>query len=419
MSKKVVIVGGGFGGLAAARSLKNADVEITVIDRTNHHLFQPTLYQVASASLSPGDIAVPIREVLRHQKNARVTLGEVTSIDTAARRVDLKCGAYHYDYLLLAVGAQTCYYGHAEWEKYAPGLKTISDAIRIRENILLSFERAEMTEDEKERRKQMTFVVVGAGPVGVEMAGAISEIARNCMSPDFRRIDTSQARVILVEALDRVLLAFDPRMSEKAKRVLEKMGVEVRLKSKITHIDERGIYFGDELVETASVIWSAGAAAPPLTKTLGVELDRMGRVKVNADCSIPGHPEVFVVGDAALFVENAKPLPALAPVALQQGEYVGKIIKHEIAPEKRPPFHYHDKGFIAVIGRGKAVLQYKNLSLSGFFAWLGWIFIHIAVLVQWRNRYAVTTEWAWYYLGDRPGVRLITGHDPKEEKCSI
>ncbi len=414
MRKKVVIIGGGFGGLAAARRLNNADVDITVIDRTNHHLFQPTLYQVASASLSPGDIAVPIREVLRHQKNARVILGQVDSVDIGARTVSAACETFPYDYLVVAIGACTCYYGHDEWEKYAPGLKTISDAIRIRENVLLSYEKAEETEDEHERQKQLTFVVVGAGPVGVEMSGALAELGRNCMHPDFRRIDTSKARVILIEALDRILLAFDPGMGEKARQVLEKMGVEVRLKSKITKIDEKGVWLGDELIETANVIWSAGAAAPPLTKSLGAEMDRMGRVKVNIDCSIMGHPEVFVVGDAAVFMEKDKPLPALAPVALQQGKYVAEIIRRNTPFEKRQPFHYHDKGFIAVIGRAKAVLQYRSLRISGFLAWFAWIMVHIAVLVQWRNRYAVTTEWAWYYFGDRPGVRLITGHyDPK------
>jgi NADH dehydrogenase len=417
MRKRVVIIGGGFGGLAAARSLNHANVDITVIDRTNHHLFQPTLYQVASASLSPGDIAVPIREVLRHQKNARVVLGEVGGIDTANRFVTVGCNTYPFDCLVVAPGAQTCYYGHDEWEKYAPGLKTISDAIRIRENILLSYEKAEMTENERERRKQLTFVVVGAGPVGVEMSGALAELGRNCLHPDFRHIDTCKVTVILVEALDRILLAFDPGMGEKARQVLEKMGVEVRLKSKITHIDEQGVWLGDELIETANVIWSAGASAPPLLKTLGAETDRMGRVKVNPDCSVPGHPWIFVLGDAALLLEHEKPLPALAPVALQQGKYVGEIIRHALPPEKRKPFHYHDKGFIAVIGRAKAVLQYRHLRISGFFAWLAWIMVHIAVLVQWRNRYAVTTEWAWYYFGDRPGVRLITGHhDPKCEK---
>jgi NADH:ubiquinone reductase (H+-translocating) len=417
MRKRVVIIGGGFGGLAVARRLNNADVDVTVIDRTNHHLFQPTLYQVASASLSPGDIAVPIREVLRHQKNARVVLGEVSRVDTAARNVNVGCDSYAYDYLVVAVGSRTCYYGHDEWEKYAPGLKTISDAIRIRENVLLSYERAEMSDDENERRKQLTFIVVGAGPVGVEMSGALAELGRNCLHPDFRRIDTCQVRVILIEALDRILLAFDPGMGEKARQVLEKMGVEVRLKSKITNIDERGVWLGEELIETANVIWSAGAAAPPLTKTLGADTDRMGRVRINNDCSIPGHPEVFVLGDAAVILENDKPLPALAPVALQQGKFVGDIIRRNLPPEKRRPFHYHDKGFIAVIGRAKAVLQYRRLRISGFFAWLGWIMVHIAVLVQWRNRYAVTMEWAWYYLGDRPGVRLITGHyDPKCKK---
>ena len=414
MRKRVVIIGGGFGGLAAARSLKNADVDITIIDRTNHHLFQPTLYQVASASLSPGDIAVPIREVLRHQKNARVILGQVDKLDTGARSVTVGCDAFTYDYLVVAIGACTCYYGHEEWEKYAPGLKTISDAIRIRENILLAYEKAELTDDEHERQKQLTFVVVGAGPVGVEMSGALAELGRNCMHPDFRRIDTSNVRVILIEALDRILLAFDPGMGEKARQVLEKMGVEVRLKSKITKIDEKGVWLGDELIETATVIWSAGASVPPLTKALGVETDRMGRVCVNPDCSIPGHPEVFVVGDAALLKEQGKLLPALAPVALQQGKYVAEIIRRNLPLDKRKPFHYHDKGFIAVIGRAKAVLQFRHLRISGFLAWLAWIIVHIATLVQWRNRYAVTMEWAWYYIGDRPGVRLITGHyDPR------
>ncbi|MCL2150240.1 MAG: NAD(P)/FAD-dependent oxidoreductase [Dehalococcoidia bacterium] len=416
MRKKVLIIGGGFGGLATVRALKNADVDITLIDRTNHHLFQPLLYQVASASLSPGDVAVPIREVLRRQKNVRAVLGEATGIDTTARCVKVDDSIYDYDYLVVAVGAQTCYYGHAEWERYAPGLKTISDAIRIRENILTSFEKAEVTEDERERCKQMTFVVVGAGPVGVEMAGAIAELAKNCMCSDFRRINTSQARVILIEALDRILLAFDPRLSEKARQALEKMGVEVRLKSKITHIDDKGVWLGEELISTANVVWSAGISAPALTKSLGAETDRLGRVCVNPDLSIPGCPEAFVIGDASFSLSDGKPLPALAPVAIQQGKYVSTLIRTELPAGGRMPFVYHDKGFMAIIGRAKAVVQRGGFKLSGFWAWCAFLVVHVAVLVQFRNRYAVTAEWLWYYLGNRPGVRLVTGHQNPQDK---
>ena len=415
MRKKVLIIGGGFGGLAAAKALKNAKVDITLIDRTNHHLFQPLLYQVASASLSPGDVAVPIREALKRQKNARVILGEATSVNIPLKCVMVGDEAYHYDYLIVAVGAQTCYYGHSEWAEHASGLKTVSDAIRIRESILVSFEKAEIAKDEDERRKQMTFVVVGAGPVGVEMAGAIAELANNCMRRDFRTINTSEARVILVEALDRVLLAFDPRLSKKAKSALEKMGVEVRLKSKITHIDENVVRLGEEFIPTANVIWSAGTDVPAITKTLGVETDRLGRLCVGSDLAVPEHPEVFVIGDASYSLFKGKPLPALAPVAIQQGRYVGAVIRAKSPPGKRPPFKYHDKGFMAIIGRAKAVMQYRRLKISGFWAWCAFLVVHVAVHVKFRNRYAVTAEWLWYYLGNRPGVRLITGHQDNKK----
>ncbi len=414
MSKKVVIVGGGFGGLSAARALKHADVDILLIDRTNHYLFQPLLYQVATSSLSPSDIAAPLREVLRHQPNARIIMGEVTRVDTARRKVYLQGEEHAYDYLIVATGVQNSYFGHDEWEKFAPGMKTIADALSVRDRILLAFEKAERATEEAARRRLMTFVVVGAGPTGVETAGAIAELAKQHMRRDFRCIDTRKTRVILIEALDRVLLGFEPRMSAKAKQALEDIGVEVRLQTKITNMDEQGVWIGDELVPTATTIWAAGTKAVSLMKSLDGQTDRAGRILVERDCSLSGHPEVFVVGDVAIFMQGGKPLPALAPVAVQQGEYVAGIIKAGLTPEKRRPFRYHDKGFISVLGRGRAVLQAGRLRLTGYLAWLAWVVVHILVLVVFRNRYKVLVEWVWSYLANRSGVRLITGQHYSE-----
>jgi NADH:ubiquinone reductase (H+-translocating) len=408
MSKKVVIIGGGFGGLAAAKALNKADVEITLIDKTNHHLFQPLLYQVATAALSPGDIAAPIRGILRNQRNIRVIMGEVERIDTIKKQVYLDNDHFDYDYLIVSAGSCSSYYGKDEWEKFAIGLKTIPDALRIRENILLSFEKAERANEEKEIQKHMTLVIVGGGATGVEMAGAIAELSKQIMLRDFRRIDPYKTKIILLEASDRILSTFDPYLSSKAKIALEQLGVNVRLNTKVTNIDENGIWIGEELVETKSIIWVAGTMAPSLISSLNTETDRLGRVLVESDCSVRNYSSVFVIGDAALYIQDKKPLPAVAPVAIQQGKYVAKIIRAELSSKKRKPFKYRDNGNLATIGRAKAVLQVRKVKVSGFIAWIAWAFVHIIILIQFRNRYKVMAEWIWYYVTHRPGIRLIT-----------
>lgn len=406
--KKVVIIGGGFGGLSAAKALKNADVEITLIDKTNHHLFQPLLYQVATAALSPGDIAAPIREILRKQKNVRVIMGEVINIDAEKKKVILQDDQFDYDYLIVAIGSRHSYFGKNEWEKYAPGLKTIADALSIRERILLSFEKAERAHNEKEIQKFLTFVVIGGGPTGVELAGAIAEIAKKTMLKDFRKIDPSKTKIILVEALDRILSNYDSDLSEKGRVALEELGVNVRLNTKVTEINENGAQLDGEFIETSNVIWAAGNTIPSLIKTLNAETDRAGRVLVENDCSIKNHPEIFVIGDAALVIQDGKPLPGVAPVAIQQGKYVAKIISEDLPEEKRKQFRYFDKGNLATIGRAKAVLQIGKLKASGFAVWLAWAFIHIMYLIGFRNRYKTMAEWIWYYITYRHGIRLIT-----------
>jgi NADH dehydrogenase len=408
MSISVVIIGGGFGGLAAAKALKNADVKITLIDKTNHHLFQPLLYQVAAAALSPGDIATPIRGILRRQRNVRVILGEVERIDTEKQQVYLDNDYLSYDYLIVSTGTCTSYYGKDEWERFAVGLKTIPDALRIRENILLSFEKAERAYDEKEIQEHMTFVVIGGGPTGVEMAGAIAEISKQIMSKDFRRIGPYRTKIILIEAIDRILPAFDPELSLKAKTSLEQLGVTVRLNTKVTNIDKNGVWLDKEIIETTNIIWVAGTKAPSLVSSLNTSHDSLGRVLVGSDCSVKNYPEVFVIGDAALFIKNNIPLPAVAPVATQQAKYVAKIIKAGVPIDKRKPFKYFDKGKLATIGRAKAVLEVGNIKISGLIAWIIWAFVHIMVLIEFRNRYRVMTEWIWSYFTKRQGVRLIT-----------
>ncbi len=397
--------------MTAAKGLKKADVSLTLIDKTNHHLFQPLLYQVATAALSPGDIAAPIRGILRKQKNVRVIMGEVTRIDTARKQVYLANSRFDYDYLICAIGSRNSYYGKDEWERFAPGLKTINDALKVRNRMLLSFEKAERAYDEKEVQQHMRFVIVGGGPTGVEIAGAIAEISKQTMLRDFRKIDPSRTEIILIEALDRILAAFDPELSAKAKVALEQLGVSVRLKARVTGIDANGIWVDGELIETKNIIWAAGTEAPPLIRSLNTETDDSGRVRVQGDCSLKNHPEVFVIGDAALFIEDSKPLPAVAPVAIQQGKYVAKIIRAGLATQKRKPFTYFDKGNLATIGRAKAVLEVGNIRVSGFIAWLVWAFVHIMVLIGFRNRYKVMSEWIWYYLTNSQGTRLITRHD--------
>ncbi|MCL4550618.1 MAG: NAD(P)/FAD-dependent oxidoreductase [Bacteroidetes bacterium] len=411
MKKKVVIIGGGFGGLTTAKTLKNANVDITLIDKTNHHLFQPLLYQVATAALSPADIAAPIRGVLHKQKNVTVIMGEVTKIDVEAKKVFLTNDQFEYDYLIVAIGSRHSYFGKNDWETFAPGLKTLNDAITIRDKILLSFEKAEISRDENEIKKYTTFVVVGGGPTGVEIAGAIAEITKRTLRKEFRKIDPAKTKIILVEAQDRILSIYDPGLSEKAKLSLEKLGVEVRLNTKVENIDETGVKLNSDFIKTSNVIWAAGNEIPPLIKSLNTELDKAGRVVVEKDCSVKKHPDVFVIGDAALMFHENKPLPGVAPVAIQQGKYLAKIISRNIQQSERKPFKYFDKGNLATIGRAKAIMQIGRIKVWGLIAWFAWVFIHILYLIGFRNRYKVLAEWIWYYITYRHGIRLIIQKD--------
>ena len=407
---RVVIVGGGFGGLYAARALARAPIELTVVDRTNHHVFQPLLYQVATASLSPSQIAYPIRGVLRHQQNTRVLLAEATSVDVAHRKVVLRDGELPYDFLILAPGASHSYFGHGEWEPLAPGLKTLDDALDIRGRILLAFERAEREDDGERRRALLTFVVVGGGPTGVELAGAIGEIACKVMPRDFRRFDSREAQTILVEAGPRILPAFPASLSAKAERALGRLCVEVRTGESVTRMEPGVVWIGNDRIASATVLWAAGVAPSPLARSLGVPLDRAGRVVVNADLTIPGHPEVLVIGDLAACADAAgRPLPGLAPVAIQQGEYAARAVVRAMRGAAGEPFRYRDKGTMATIGRAAAVVHIGRLRFSGYPAWLLWCFIHILWLIGFRNRFLVMIEWAWAYVRFERSARLITG----------
>ena len=406
----VVIVGGGFAGLQAAKSLADAPVRVTLIDRRNHHLFQPLLYQVATAVLSPADIAQPIRSVLRKQANVEVLLGDAVEVDPGARVVRLADDALGYDYLILAAGARHAYFGHDEWEPLAPGLKSLEDAIDIRRRILVSFEEAERESDPQRRRALMTFVVVGGGPTGVEMAGAIAEIARFSLARDFRHIDTRDARIILVEAADRLLLTFPPKLSRRALEDLRRLGVEVRFGKPVTAIEPGLVRVGDETIVAETVIWAAGVRGSPLGQSLGVPLDRAGRVLVNPDLSVPGHPEIFVIGDmASLTDQRGRPLPGTAPVAMQQGTAAAANIVRMIEGKTRRPFRYRDRGNMATIGRNAAVADIVGLRLDGFVAWLVWAVIHVLNLIGFRNRVLVALQWLWSYLTFQRGARLITG----------
>ncbi|HTY41020.1 MAG TPA: NAD(P)/FAD-dependent oxidoreductase [Thermoanaerobaculia bacterium] len=407
---RVVVVGAGFGGLAAARRLHGAPVELTVVDRRNHHLFQPLLYQVATAALSPGDIAYPIRATLRWQANARVLLADVVSIDVARREVLLADGALPYDFLILAAGAGHAYFGHDAWEKDAPGLKTLDDALEIRRRILLAFERAERETDPAVRRDLLSFVIVGGGPTGVELAGAIAEISRHVLVSDFRAIDPREARVILVEAGPRILAAYQPATSARAEETLRSRGVDVRTGAAVTGVDARGVSLDADRIDARTVVWAAGVAASPLARSLGTPLDRAGRALVEADLSIPGHPEVFVIGDLSVFThQTGRPLPGLSPVALQMGRAAARNILSTLAGRPREAFHYVDKGTMAVIGRAAAVAEIAGLRVSGFAAWLLWCFVHVFYLIGFRNRIIVMLEWAWAYVTYQRGARLITG----------
>ncbi len=410
MKKKIVIVGAGFGGLTAAKNLADTEYEITLIDRTNHHLFQPLLYQVATAALSPSDIAVPIRSLLSGYKNIKVILDEVISIDKDNHLAKLTDSQLNYDYLIIAVGAKHSYFGKSEWEKIAPGLKTLTDALTIREKIIEALELAEKENNPELMQKYLTFVIVGGGPTGVELAGAIAEIAKETMIKDYKSFRPEDTKVILIEAAERILSSFDKKLSEQAKEDLEKMGVEVKLNTKVENISDDGVYTIQGFIPAKTIIWAAGNQASPILKSLNVETDRAGRVIVNKDCSVPGNPEIFVIGDAAYFKdENGKVLPGVAQVAIQQGKFVAGIIKNEIPFEKRPVFRYKDKGTMATIGKAKAVAEIKGIKLTGLFAWLVWSFVHVFFLIGFRNRFRVMIEWIWYYLTKRHGTRLIVG----------
>jgi len=413
--KHIVIVGGGFGGISAAKILKKAPVDITIIDRTNHHLFQPLLYQVATAALSPGDIAVPIRAIVGNKSNVRVLLGNVTGVDKSEKKLSLSDGrTVAFDKLILAPGARYNYFGNNDWEHHAPGLKSISDALQIRERILLSLEEAEQLDDPKLREPYLTYVIIGGGPTGVEMAGAIAEIAKRNMMRDYTTFSKNETRIFLVEAGPRILNGYPESLSNKAMESLEDMGVRVLTNTPVTDISKDEVHFKEGSIETPNIIWAAGVAASPLLNSLKVEQDRTGRVKVKQDLSLPGHPDIFVIGDAAYLEQDGGPLPALAPVAMQQGKYVAKVFRNDLSPENRQPFRYVDKGTMATIGRAKAVADIKGLKFSGFPAWLIWCFVHILFLIGFRNRFKVFVEWVWFYFTFKRGVRLITNRFSKE-----
>ncbi len=413
----VVIIGAGFGGLEAAKKLAGEHVRVTVIDRTNYHLFQPLLYQVATAALSPADIAAPVRAILSKSRNTEVILAEVQAIDPVAKKIRMPEGEIGYDFLILATGARHSYFGHPEWEKIAPGLKSLEDAVEIRRRILMAFEYAERITDEAARQAAMTFVIVGGGPTGVEMAGAIAEIARYTLSKDFRHIDPSQARVILIEGEPRVLASFPEDLRISAMKQLADLGVEVRTGVHATNLSETGLQVGDEFIPCRVKIWAAGNMASSVGKTLGVPVDRVGRVLVNNDLSIPGHPEIQVIGDLANFPhQTGKPLPGVSPVAMQQGRHAARNILGMI--EGRPPqkFWYWDKGSMATIGRNKAVADLGLVHFSGLPAWVVWLFVHVLFLVGYRNRMAVLFQWAWAYLSFNKGARLITRNFQSETR---
>lgn len=413
LRKHVVIIGGGFAGLSAARSLAREPVRITLLDRSNHHVFQPLLYQVAMAGLSPGEIAVPIRAVLSRQENVRVLLAEVTGVDLAQRRVQTREALpLDYDYLVLAAGAENSYFGHDDWPRIAPGLKDLDDAVEIRRRVLLAFEAAERETDPSLQRQHLTFVVIGGGPTGVELAGAIAELATFVLASDFRAIKSDATRVVLVEGGDRILGSFDAKLSAEAAAHLAEMGVEVRAGVRVTAMDESGVQCGGERIASSTVLWAAGVRASGLLQKVGLETDRQGRARVEQDCSLKEHPEVFVVGDAACFVPagSEHPLPGVSPVAMQQGRFVGRQIGRSIAGMPRQRFQYWDKGIMATIGRSRAVAQVGKVQLSGFLAWLAWLTVHIFYLIDFRNRLVVLLDWAWAYFAYRRGSRLITGH---------
>ncbi len=406
---RVAILGGGFGGLYCARALHRAPVDITLVDRHNYHLFQPLLYQVATASLSPADVASPIRYILKKQENVEVWLGEAVEVDPEARVVRLEDGRLEYDYLVVATGVTHAYFGNDHWAERAPGLKTVDDALEIRRRFLVAFEAAEREADPDARRRLLTFVIVGGGATGVELAGAMAEIAAESIPRDFRFINTASARVILLEGADRVLPSYPPDLSESARRQLERLGAEVRLESLVTDIDDDGVHIGDEMIPAGNVFWAAGVAASPLGASLDAPLDGTGRVLVEEDCSVPGHPEIFVIGDLAHIEQDGDTLPGVAQVAIQSGRHVARTIRADLRGRSRDEFHYRDKGSLATIGRNAAVADFDRFRFGGFFAWLLWVFIHILYLIGFRNRILVMFQWAWAWITYHRGIRLITG----------
>jgi len=402
----VVIVGGGFAGLSAARALASASVRITLVDRRNHHVFQPLLYQVATAGLAVPDIAAPIRHILRSQRNARVILGEVSGFDLRAQAVTLADGEIPYDFAPVAAGAGHSYFGHDDWARHAPGLKTMEDAVEIRRRVLLAFEHAEREEDEAAQREWLTFVVIGGGPTGVELAGALTEIARHTLRGEFRRIEPRSAQVILLEGADRVLPPYPAELSDKARRQLERLGAQVRTGALVTGIDEHGVQLGQERIAARTVLWAAGVAASPLGRMLG-PVDRAGRVRVEPDLTVPGHPEVFVIGDLAAVTHDGKPVPGVAPAATQMGRHAARNILRMIGEQPRRPFLYKDKGSLATIGRQAAVAEIGGFRLSGLVAWLAWLGIHIFFLIGFRNRAVVMFEWTLAYLTYARSARIV------------
>ncbi len=415
MTKKVVIVGGGFAGLNAAKSLgRNNDVEVTLVDRRNHHLFQPLLYQVATAGLSPADIAAPIRGILSNYKNVRVIQGELSGVNVDDNQITTDFGVLDYDYLLLACGASHSYFGKDEWESVAPGLKTIENATDIRRRILTAFEEAERIGDPETRRKHLTFVIVGGGPTGVELAGAIGEMSRFTLAKDFRQIDAKSTRVFLMEAGPRILAAFPPELADRAARDLENLGVQIWTSSRVTQMDQDGVTVGEERIAASTVIWAAGVKAEEIRDGLDVETDRQGRIVVGPDLTIEGADNVFVAGDQANFkTPDGSSLPGMAPVAVQQGIFVARTILGDIAGKPRKEFKYRDKGIMATVGRNKAIMKSGKWQMTGRLAWLAWLVVHIYFLTGFKNRLFVVMQWAWSYLTFRRGARLIVGKPPK------
>lgn len=420
----IVILGGGFGGLNLAKSLRNVNARVTLIDRQNHHLFQPLLYQVATASLSSVEIAKPLRSILSDQENISVELGKVEAIDLKTRTIVLSDRTITYDYVIVGLGGVTSYFGHPEWAEHAPGLKSINDALRIRREILFAFEKAELTNDPEELKKLMTIVIVGGGPTGVELAGACKELGRYVMRHDFRKIDPTKIRVILIEAADRILMHLPRDLSASAKSQLEAIGVEVRLNTMVKDIKPETVVVSAketpdtlETIGAASIVWSAGVGANPITRTLGVDIDRAGRIKVNPDLSIPGYPEAFAIGDIAFITnKDGTPVPGVSPAAIQMGQYVAKTIETDLAdpnmrPDQRDPFKYWDKGTMATIGHSRAVAMIGPVKFSGFLAWLAWLGVHILFLVGFTNKVTVVIRWVWAFFTRRQGARVITAHD--------